>query len=230
MPPPKKKVPEPAAPLRSLLDHIVITAPTLEAGTEYVQSVLGVAPAGGGEHVAMGTHNRVLKLGAGTYLEVIAVDPAAPPPDRPRWFELDEEESNTAPRLATWVVRTTDITAALAASPVVSGYATPMSRGDFHWTITVPRNGSLPLQGVAPTLIQWQDAHPATAMPDSGCSLVKLEAFHPRAAKVREMLDAIGFQGEFSVTSIPAGETPYLVAHLLTPSGLREISGRPPAA
>ncbi|HEX4984586.1 MAG TPA: VOC family protein [Burkholderiales bacterium] len=216
--------------LRSLIDHLVVTAPDLDSGVEYVRSVLGVAPAGGGEHAGMGTHNRLLKLGAGTYLEVIAVNPAAPAPNRPRWFELDEEETNTAPRLATWVVRTTDIKAALAASPVVSGYAMPMSRGDFRWTISVPRNGSLPLNGVAPTLIQWQDAHPAASMPESGCSLLRLEGFHPRAEKVREMLDAIGFQGEFSVAPAAPGEAPYLAAHLRTPSGLRQLSGRNPAA
>lgn len=215
--------------LRSLIDHLVVTAPTLEAGVNYVEGLLGVAPTVGGEHASMGTHNRVLKLGAGTYLEVIAVNPAAPAPNRPRWFELDEEETNLVPRLATWVVRTSDIKAALAASPVVSGYATPMSRGEYNWTITIPRNGSLPLQGVAPTMIQWKDVHPAAAMPETGCSLVRVEGFHPRAPKVREMLAAIGFEGEFSVTSISAGEAPYLVAQVLTPSGLREISGRPPA-
>ena len=212
--------------LRSLIDHLVVTAPDLDSGVEYVRSVLGVEPAGGGEHASMGTHNRVLKLGAGLYLEVIAIDPAAPAPNRPRWFELDEEDTNTHPRLATWVVRTTDIKAALAASPVVSGYATPMSRGEFSWTITVPRNGSLPLQGVAPTMIQWQGAQPVAAMPDSGCSLVRLEGFHPRATKVREMLAAIGFQGEFSVTAIPQDEAPRLIAHVQTPHGEVQLGGQ----
>lgn len=211
--------------LRSLIDHIVVTAPTLESGVEYVQGILGVTPAGGGEHASMGTHNRVLKLGAGTYLEVIAVNPSAPAPNRPRWFELDEEETNVAPRLATWVVRTSDIQAALAASPVVSGYATPMSRGEYNWTITIPRNGSLPLQGVAPTMIQWKDAHPAAAMPETGCSLVRLEGFHPRASKVRALLAAIGFEGEFSATELPPDHAPYLVAHIRTPQGVVQLGG-----
>lgn len=212
--------------LRSLIDHLVVTAPTLESGVGYVQSVLGVAPTGGGEHVAMGTHNRVLKLGANTYLEVIAADPAAPTPNRARWFELDEEETTVEPRLATWVVRCNDLKAALAASPVVSGYAIPMSRGDFHWTITVPRNGSLPLQGIAPTMIQWKDVHPAASMPESEIAFVKLEGFHPRAGKVQEMLDAIGFQGEFSVAPLPPDRAPFLVAHLRTPRGVVQLGAR----
>lgn len=212
--------------LRSHLDHLVITAPTLAAGVDHVARALGVAPQQGGEHVRMGTHNALLKLGDSVYLEVIAINPDAPPPKQPRWFELDEEESNESPRLATWVVRTNDLKAALLASPVVSGYATSMSRGELNWTITVPRNGSLPLQGVAPTMIQWQEKHPAGAMKDSGCSLIRLEGFHPRAEKVTAMLKAIGFQGDFSVAQLAPGERPCLVAHIQTPGGVRQLSGR----
>ena len=74
-------------------------------------------------------------------------------------------------------------------------------------------------------MIQWQDTHPAGSMKDSGCSLIRLEGFHPRVEKVNAMLKAIGFQGDFSVSPLPSGEQPYLVAHLRTPSGVREISG-----
>jgi len=215
--------------LRSHLDHLVVTAPSLESGIDHVRQVLGVEPGPGGEHVRMGTHNHLLKLGNTAYLEVIAANPGAPDPGRPRWFELDDPESNARPRLASWVVRSNDLDAALAVSPVVSGYALPMSRGELHWRISVPRNGSLPLQGVAPTMIQWQGAHPAAAMPESGCTLVRLQGFHPRAEKVRAMLDAIGFQGEFSVADCAAGQKAHLVAHILTPGGLRELSGLRPS-
>src|SRR5690606_18671603 len=104
-------------PLRSLIDHLVVTAPDLDTGAAWVKSLLGVEPVPGGGHAAMGTHNRLLKLGPSSYLEVIAVNPAAPAPTRPRWFALDELEPGEPPRLATWVVRTTDIEAAQAASP-----------------------------------------------------------------------------------------------------------------
>jgi len=210
--------------LRSHIDHLVVTAPDLESGVAWVRDALGVDPGPGGEHARMGTHNRLLRLGNAAYLEVIAIDPAAPDPGRARWFGLDELESGATPRLATWVVRTSDIKAALAASPVVSGYVTPMSRGDLNWQITIPRNGGVPLQGVAPTLIQWQDRHPAATLPEAGCTLRKLEGFHPRAEKVRAMLDAVGFQGEFSVASLAAGK-PYLLAHIETPAGMCQLSG-----
>jgi hypothetical protein len=209
--------------LRSHVDHLVVTAPSLAIGVEYVRETLGVAPEPGGEHKSMGTHNYLLKLGEAVFLEVLCINPAAPAPNRPRWFQLDEADADGEPRLATWVVRTTDIRAALAASPVVSGFVTPMSRGELNWLITLPRNGSLPLQGVAPTLIQWQGTHPAGRLTDSGCALSRLEGFHPRAEKVRAMLEAIGYQGEFTVSPSPPGEQPRLVAHIQTPAGLRRL-------
>src|SRR5690606_31926871 len=89
--------------LRSHIDHRVVTAPTLEQGAAYVENAVGIVPQVGGEHPRMGTHNLVLRLGADVYLEVIAVNPKALPPDRPRWFELDG--SLRQPRLATWVDR-----------------------------------------------------------------------------------------------------------------------------
>jgi hypothetical protein len=76
----------------AMLDHLVVAANTLDQGSAYVQDRLGVSPAGGGKHVAMGTHNRLLKLGPGQYLEVIAIDPEGRQPDSPRWFNLDDPD------------------------------------------------------------------------------------------------------------------------------------------
>jgi hypothetical protein len=98
---------------RYQIDHITITAPNLGLGVEFVRRSLGVTPQVGGEHPRMGTHNFLLKLGAAVFLEIIAPNPNAPQPDRPRWFELDSQRMDTLPRLATWVARTTDIRSTL---------------------------------------------------------------------------------------------------------------------
>ena len=206
------------------IDHIAITAPNLAVGVEFVRRSIGVMPQVGGEHPRMGTHNCFLKLGEKVYLEIISVNPDAPRPDRPRWFQLDEPDSARTPRLATWIVRTDDIQAAVAASPVSLGIVEPMSRGQLNWLITIPKDGSLPLQGVAPTLIQWpSETHPANTLQDRGCFLIRLEGFHPQAEKVSSVLEAIGFQGEFSVSPLPPGEQPCLVAHIQTPAGPRQL-------
>jgi len=203
---------------RSHIDHLVVTAASLEEGVEYVRRELGVTPQSGGEHVRMGTHNCLLRLGDKLYLEVIAPDPGAPPPGRPRWFQLDEPESVRAPRLATWVARC-DYIHALA--PASLGKIETMSRGSFRWLITTPEDGKLPLQGIAPTLIQWlSESHPADTLQDLGCSLVGFEGFHPRPESVTGVLESIGFEGAFPVSM---GDAPRLAAQIGTPGGPRRL-------
>ena len=72
------------------IDHLVFAAPTLAQGIEYIADLTGVTPRPGGKHAGMGTHNALVKLGERLYLEIIAIDPDAPKPARPRWFDLDD--------------------------------------------------------------------------------------------------------------------------------------------
>lgn len=169
----------------------------------------------GGRHERMGTHNRLLRLGEDVYLEVIAVDPAAPDPGRPRWFGMDRP--CVKPVLATWMARTADIRMA----PPILGTAEAMSRGDLRWQITVAADGALPLGGAVPGLLQWQGRNPADRMTDQGCSLRKLEVFHPDPQRVESLLMEVGFDGPVSVRH---GSQPRLVAFIATPHGVRELS------
>lgn len=213
-----------AASLKTDIDHLVVTAPTLAAGVEYVRTALGIAPQPGGGHVRMGTHNCLLRLGDAVYLEVIAVDPRVAPPPRPRWFRMDEAELMQTPRLATWVARTNDIEAARRTTPRAFGDVLPMSRGDLHWRITVPADGGMPFDGVAPTLIEWESTpHPARKLTDLGCTLVRLEGFHPVADAVSVALSALNFRDVFSVSVPPSGTKPHLIAHIETPAGVRVL-------
>lgn len=206
---------------RCEIDHLVISAPDLASGIEHVRQRLGAAPQPGGKHARLGTHNCVLKLGESSYLEVIAPDPDAPKPDRPRWFELDRVP---APRLATWVARTTDIHATVTAASEPLGPVEPMSRGSLRWLITIPADGTLPLGGTAPALIEWKTKpHPASALLESGCSLLRLEAFHPDATRVSALLESIGVEGAISVSPLSPGSRPYVVGHILTAHGTRTI-------
>ena len=160
------------------IDHLVVAARTLDEGAAWVESKLGVAPVPGGKHPVMGTHNRLLFIGPGRFLEVIAVDPDAEEPGRARWFDLDDPAMRAriarAPELIHWVERTDDIDAALRqyAEPVE---VLSLARGNYRWRIGVPRDGRRPGGGTLPTLIQWEGGvHPADALPDTG---VRLERF-----------------------------------------------------
>lgn len=132
---------------QSFLDHLVVTAPSLEAGAAFVSKTLGAFPQAGGEHPGMASHNVLLRLGKSMYLEVISPNPAAPPPDRPRLFALDDLGPHSPPRLSTWVIRTSDIHGAVAAASEPLGPVEPMSRGTLNWLLTVPADGSVPLNG-----------------------------------------------------------------------------------
>lgn len=210
---------------RSFIDHIVVTAPNLEVGAAYVRSALGVAPQAGGEHARMGTHNLLLRLGDALYLEVIAPNPQAPAPMRPRWFALDTLDRDAAAALTAWVVRTPDIQASAAACTERLGAIEPMSRGALDWRITIPADGLPPLDGLAPALIEWQtEVHPAARLADHDLSLVSLELFHAEPQRVSRLLSSLELGGAISVASPPAGRAPYLVAQIATPQGLRLLT------
>ena len=193
------------------LDHLAISAERLEDGVAAIEALLGVPMAGGGQHAAMGTHNRLLSLGD-LYLEVIAVDPAAPPPGRPRWFDLDRFAGS--PRLTNWIVATDDMGAALASGPTGWGRPMQLARGDYRWQMAVPDDGRLPHDNCAPALIQWHGAlHPANALPDHGLRLRQLTVRHPKAPALQAALGLADPRVAFATG--PAG----LTAEIDTPRG-----------
>lgn len=200
------------------IDHLVIAAPSLAAGSKMVHEALGVWPQAGGEHQRMGTHNALLRLGDSLYLEVIAINPAMKKPNRPRWFCLDELAADASPRLATWVARIDDIDAARTACGGIHGEIELMSRGELNWLITILADGTMPFAGIAPTLIQWQSSfHPADRLEDRGCSLVSLKAFHPDAVRLNELMRIVGLNSRIVVE--PADQ-PALLAEIQTPNGI----------
>jgi len=213
--------------LGSMIDHLVITASNLEEGQRFTTKVLGVALQKGGEHARMGTHNALLGLGETIYLEVIAPNPRAPRPERMRWFNLDRLEPASAPRLATWVVRTYDIRHAVASCTESLGKVENMSRGDLKWSITIPEDGNLVLDGVAPALIEWSSKpHPAKNLINSECSLIQLEIHHPEPTRIQALLRSIDLRENVQIFPIPASDRPYLIAKINTPGGIAELNGK----
>jgi glyoxalase-like protein len=164
--------------LSPVFDHLVVAARSLEEGAAWVSSQLGAPMVEGGAHATMGTHNRLLALGPRSYLEVIAIDPAAEAPGRPRWFALDspsmQKRLARGPALIHWAVPVDDLEAALAGYPQKVDVL-DFARGDYRWRLGVPPDGRLPCAGDCPTLIQWLGTrHPAPRLPEIGCRLVDL--------------------------------------------------------
>ena len=206
----------------SYLDHITITTPTLEAGAKFVEKALGAMPQRGGEHPKMGTHNLFLRLGDSTFLEIIACNPNAKKPEKPRWFALDDINKDTLPQLKTWVARTENIHSVLESSSEPLGEIESMSRGGSNWLITIPRNGSIPFNGGAPALIQWQmKEHPAQNLKDFGLSLSKLQICHPEPERLAKLLGSINLKDKIDILH---GVETKLTAFIDTPNGIREIN------
>ncbi len=212
------------------IDHLVVAARTLEEGRAWLESRLGAPLDPGGEHPTFGTHNLLLSLGS-SYLEVIAVDPAAPGPPRPRWFELDtpamQRRLSAGPALIHWVAAVDQWPpdSALRDSGVLNSEVLELTRGDNRWQLTVPADGALPLGGAAPSLIRWHTPSPATRLPGRGVRLERLRLGTPQPDLLRDILKRIDFAGEVATGAVEVYGAPQteLRASLLTPNGPAEL-------
>lgn len=170
-----------------IFDHFAVSAATLDEAVAHVEDSLGIRMGPGGQHSHFATHNRLIGLEEGLYMEAIAADPSVPAPDYPRWFDLDNFAG--APRITNWICRTDDLDALLETLPKSAGTPVSLTRGDLRWKMAVPDDGKLPCEGAFPALIQWQtDKLPGLTLPSSGLRLDRLEIAHPEAGWLRETL------------------------------------------
>ncbi|WP_319406876.1 VOC family protein [uncultured Desulfosarcina sp.] len=209
----------------AVLDHLVVAAYTLDQGMAYVRDRLGVPMTGGGVHTAMGTHNRVLKLGHGQYLEVIAIDPKGRRPDSPRWFNLDDSGLQSGlkirPRLITWVARTDAIDTLAPGICNRHVQVRPMQRDSLRWRFGFTDDGSMPGDGLIPHLIQWEsDIHPTEKMEDAACRLLNLEGAHIDPPSVQRVVSSMGLDHAITVHPVSKQRPPGLLAKIKTPIGV----------
>lgn len=210
--------------MSAAVDHLVVAARTLADGAQWCEATLGIMPGPGGQHALMSTHNRLFSIASdafpNAYLEIIAIDPDAPPPGRARWFGLDALDLSSGPRLVTFVARTAALDATLAAlrdAGIDGGRALAASRetaaGLLRWRIAVRDDGALSCNGAMPTFIEWGERHPAASMPASGVSL--------RSLVLRGVLRTALDIAQVDVADTPG---PALEAHLDTPRGVITLS------
>ncbi len=213
----------------------MVAAASLAQGVTWCQNTLGVTPGPGGEHALMGTHNRLLSVATPSfplaYLEVIAINPAAPGPaeGRKRWFDLDNPVLQgrllaDGPQLIHWVARSTALDMhrytfiALGLQPGVPVAASrPTPGGLLQWQMLLRPDGALLHGGALPTLIQWQGPHPAATLPASGVALQGLQLAGALPSGVQSLLRLPGLR----CAGDP--EMPALTATLHTPLGLRTL-------
>jgi len=209
------------------LDHITVISPTLAEGVAHVRACLDIDVPFGRRHPDMGTHNHLLRLGESVYLEIIAVNPAAPRPSHPRWFGLDNSAAvradwDSGRRLRGWVARTNDLDAVLARHADILGKKVAFTSANGDFCFAIPEDGSLPLDGAAPSVIDRLGKPPSiAAMADAGARLQRVILEHPEPARIATLYAGLGIG---TSPDVRLGEILRYRALIETPTGLKELS------
>lgn len=203
------------------VDHLVWATPDLDEGIRELERCTGVRASPGGKHPSWATHNALLALGRGIYLEILAPDPTAPPPTRERPYAIDRLDR---PRLVTWAAHEPDLEGRLAMlmqngidlGEILTGGRVRPDGVALQWRLSSPR--AMVEAGVVPFLIDWGTSpHPSeTAAP--GLALVALAIEHPEPERVRRLLAHFALDLPLRHAAAPA-----LVATIDSPRGRFEL-------
>jgi len=209
------------------LDHLTVIAPTLAEGVAHVRDRLDLDVPFGTRHAYMGTHNHRLQLGDSVYLEIVALDPEGADPGRARWFGLDNKEQvrsdwDDGRRLRGWVAATESIDALVPARREIFGERIPLPTDDPSFDFAIPEDGSLPLDGAAPSLIDHRgDPTSMALIPDLGARLCSLTLEHPDPAAIANLYRDLVVDRPPAVVQGPRLR---YRAQIETPAGLKELT------
>ncbi len=202
-------------------DHLILGVPDLQRSIEEFSERLGVVPMLGGRHESMGTHNAILPVRGGSYVELIAPDPTRPNPPLGIPWGLDKLD---APRLVTWAAATGDIDAAVERAQNAGfdpGTVVDMARATpegqrLTWRLTIPRK--LFADGLVPFLIDWGSTPHPSGTGEPLCSIEGFAAEHPDPESVQLMLRALG-----ASLDVEQGSSARLRGSIIGPDGSIEL-------
>jgi hypothetical protein len=172
------------------IDHIILGIDDLDRGVKAFEAATGVKPVYGGKHPG-GTHNALVSLGDGIYLEILAVQQGVTVPAD--YAELKKMKTLTP---IGWAVSSSDSAelrnrlsaAGIAVSEPVDGSRTTPTGSTLSWQ-SFALNENSP---EAPFFIVWseQTAHPSTTSP-SGCKLQQWSIASPRVKDLKRLRKAL---------------------------------------
>jgi hypothetical protein len=205
----------------SLLDHILLGSPDLQAGIDFAEKRTGVRAIFGGVHPGRGTQNALLSLGDRRYLEIIAPDPAQPGVKNPIASNL---HALTEPQLIGWAAHPGSVSAfaeKLRAAGIKCDGPTPGSRkrpdGQFlKWQILSLADTAL---SFLPFFIEWSadSVHPSVDAP-KGCRLLSFAAETPEPEKLRATIKKLNLD-----LPVKKAEKPRLHAIISGPKGNLDV-------
>ncbi len=207
------------------LDHLTVIAPTLAEGVEHVCDCLGIEVPFGTRHHYMGTHNHRLQLGGNVYLEIVALDPEGVDPGRSRWFGVDDPRQvrldwEKGRRLRGWVAAVASIEDIVHERPEF-GEVVSLPFDEPEFAFAIPANGSLPLGGILPSLIDHRgDPTRMSDIPDLGARLMSFRLEHPKAEEIRTTYGGLTIDRP---PEIEAGEASRYKAEIETSEGMHTL-------
>jgi len=188
-------LPAGAAAPAAQVDHILLGIDDLDRGMEQFEKLTGVRPVYGGKH-PRGTHNALVSLGDGTYLEILAVQPDVTPPK-----EYEDLKQLHALTPIGWAVSSKDsvqlrsqlTSAGLAVSEPSPGSRTTPAGKELSWQTF----GLEDAFEEAPFFIVWssQSAHPSTTSP-TGCQLQQWRVAGPHLKNLQQLRAALDLRVE----------------------------------
>lgn len=177
------------------IDHVILGINDLQRGVDEFSRLTGVRPAFGGAHPGRGTHNAIASLGDGTYVEILAVNPAEPRPANDPMAGLAAMTSLTP---IGWALSAADLgglkkqaeAAGIAMTQVSPGARKLPDGSTLEWmTVGVTQ----PAHDWAPFFIQWTNPalQPARTAP-GGCTLTSVTLADPSPDALKTLFSAVG--------------------------------------
>ena len=202
----------------------MLAAPDLDRACADFEAATSIRPVFGGAHPGGGTRNALVAFDDGSYLEIIAPDPAQTPTAMSAPFA-----SLARPMLLHWAARCSGLTnvanrvRALGWTPteVRRMSRTPPTGARLEWELIGLRDHRH--GGLAPFFIDWLNSvHPATTSPRVG-ALVHLQVQSPQPAALRALLAELGID-----VAVAAGAS-RIELEFGSPLGQVSFSGREPS-
>lgn len=206
------------------IDHFMYAFQDLDVLNKHFTALTGVEAEAGGSHPDLGTRNRLLNTGAGTYLELIAPDPALPCQSalcknlavlrQPQLYRIiarcgasDFEDIIRAYR-------------AVGVAAEVRPLQRISSSGEIiKWHLLMPIE-PCPYGIFAPLFIDWLDTpHPVQRLPASACTIIEYEAGHPDNEGIEKLWASLGFS-----LPLKQSDQAYMKVSLQTPEGLVHLT------
>jgi hypothetical protein len=172
------------------IDHVMLGIDDLDRGVQAFEAATGVKPVYGGKHPG-GTHNALVSLGDGIYLEILAVQQGVTVQED--YAHLKQIKTLTP---IGWAVSSKDSAqlrnrlsaAGIAMSEPVDGSRTTPQGSRLSWQSFLLKESS----SEVPFFIMWseQTAHPSTTSP-SGCKLQQWRIASPRVKDLEQLRQAL---------------------------------------